>query len=398
MEKSKRKIYEGEVLKDYRELVEKYKTRYAENIAFEYKKDIQDKEIIKVTYADFARDIEYLGTALLNLNLRKKRIAIISPNRYEWCVSYLAVGTSDIAIVPLDKSLPNNEIRDLIIRSKVDAVIFDKKYEEIFKIIQEEKCSNLEHYICMDNVEGFIKYQDLMEKGKLLLEEGVDVYKNIKLNPEEISIILFTSGTTSIAKAVALSQSNICADVTKLSQIAKIYETDRFLSFLPLHHTFESTCTFLYGTSCGITIVFCDGLKYIQKNLKEYNITGFVCVPLMLEIMYKKIVKTIEEQGKTKLVSTMRKISRFLLKFKIDIRRKVFKQIIDNISSNLRIFISGGAAISKEVVQGFRDFGINLLQGYGLTETSPVLAAENDMYQRDGSVGFALPGIELKIN
>ena len=231
MEKSKRKIYEGEVLKDYRELVEKYKTRYAENIAFEYKKDIQDKEIIKVTYADFARDIEYLGTALLNLNLRKKRIAIISPNRYEWCVSYLAVGTSDIAIVPLDKSLPNNEIRDLIIRSKVDAVIFDKKYEEIFKIIQEEKCSNLEHYICMDNVEGFIKYQDLMEKGKLLLEEGVDVYKNIKLNPEEISIILFTSGTTSIAKAVALSQSNICADVTKLSQIAKIYETDRFLSF-----------------------------------------------------------------------------------------------------------------------------------------------------------------------
>ena len=398
MEKSKRKIYEGEVLKDYRELVEKYKTRYAENIAFEYKKDIQDKEIIKVTYADFARDIEYLGTALLNLNLRKKRIAIISPNRYEWCVSYLAVGTSDIAIVPLDKSLPNNEIRDLIIRSKVDAVIFDKKYEEIFKIIQEEKCSNLEHYICMDNVEGFIKYQDLMEKGKLLLEEGVDVYKNIKLNPEEISIILFTSGTTSIAKAVALSQSNICADVTKLSQIAKIYETDRFLSFLPLHHTFESTCTFLYGTSCGITIVFCDGLKNIKKNLKEYNITGFVCVPLMLEIMYKKIVKTIEEQGKTKLVSTMRKISRFLLKFKIDIRRKVFKQIIDNISSNLRIFISGGAAISKEVVQGFRDFGINLLQGYGLTETSPVLAAENDMYQRDGSVGFALPGIELKIN
>lgn len=398
MKKSKRKLYEGEVLKNYRELVDRYKNRYANNIAFEYKKDVHDEEHIKITYADFAKDIEALGSSLLTLELKNKRVAIIAPNRYEWCVSYLAVGTAGLTVVPLDKSLPDNEIESLIVRSKVDVVIFDKKYTKVLKKMEQEKISELKYYICMDNTEDFMKYAEILNKGKELLDSKDNKYNNIKLDPNEISIILFTSGTTSIAKAVALSQSNICADITALSQMAKIYETDRFLSFLPLHHTFESTTTFLYGTSCGITIVFCDGLKYIQKNLKEFNITGFVCVPLMLEIMYKKMMKTIEEQGKAKLVSTMRKVTRGLLKIKIDVRRKVFKQILDGLGPNLRMFISGGAAISKEAIKAFRDIGINLLQGYGLTETSPVLAGENDLYKRDGSVGFALPGIDIKID
>ena len=398
MKKSKRKLYEGELLKDYRELVNRYKNRYANNVAFEYRHDVHDEKTIKVTYAEFANDIEALGSSLLTLNMENKRVAIIAPNRYEWCVSYLAVGTAGLTVVPLDKSLPDNEIESLIIRSKVDTVIFDNKYSEVFKKINQEKKSSLKYYICMDDTDGFIKYSEILSKGRELLLADNNEYNNVQINPDEISIILFTSGTTSIAKAVALSQSNICADVTALSQIAKIYETDRFLSFLPLHHTFESTTTFLYGTSCGITIVFCDGLKYIQRNLKEFNITGFVCVPLMLEIMYKKMMKTIEEQGKTKLVNTMRKITRGLLKVKIDVRKKVFKQIFESLGPNLRMFISGGAAISKEAIKAFRDIGINLLQGYGLTETSPVLAGENDVYKRDGSVGFALPGIDIKID
>ena len=398
MKKSKRKLYEGEVLKDYRELVNRYKSRYVNNVAFEYRHDVHDEKTIKVTYAEFANDIEALGSSLLTLNMENKRVAIIAPNRYEWCVSYLAVGTAGLTVVPLDKSLPDNEIESLIIRSKVDTVIFDNKYSEVFKKINQEKKSSLKYYICMDDTDGFIKYSEILSKGRELLLADNNEYNNVQINPDEISIILFTSGTTSIAKAVALSQSNICADVTALSQIAKIYETDRFLSFLPLHHTFESTTTFLYGTSCGITIVFCDGLKYIQRNLKEFNITGFVCVPLMLEIMNKKMMKTIEEQGKTKLVNTMRKITRGLLKVKIDVRKKVFKQIFESLGPNLRMFISGGAAISKEAIKAFRDIGINLLQGYGLTETSPVLAGENDVYKRDGSVGFALPGIDIKID
>lgn len=210
--------------------------------------------------------------------------------------------------------------------------------------------------------------------------------------------MLFTSGTTSISKAVCLSQGNICADIYALSQMAKVTENDTFLSFLPLHHTFESSCTFLYGSYCGITIAFCDGLKYIQKNLTEYEVTGFVSVPLMLEIMYKKVQKNIAAQKKTCLMNFMTFICNFLLKFGIDIRRKVFKKVLQGIGGNLRILIAGGAPMNTEAIKGFLNLGINLLQGYGLTETSPVLAGENDKYKRAGSVGFPLPGINVKID
>ena len=398
MSKSKRKLYESIKINDFRELVNRYKTLYFNKTAFEYKETPHSKEHIKISYAKFADDIEALGTALLDLGLRGKRIAIISPNRYEWCVSYLAVTTSDIVVVPLDKSLPNNEIKDLIIRSKVDGVIFDSKYAEVFHKLQEDNTNNLKYYICMDQVDGFDSYNTLIEKGASLIKEGASDYFDITIDNKKMSIMLFTSGTTSMSKAVALSQSNICEDIYALSQMTDIRKEDVFLSFLPLHHTFESTCTFLYGSYSGITIAFCDGLKYVQKNLAEFNVTGFVCVPLMLEIMYKKIRKGIEEKGKAKMVKLASKLCNFFLKIKIDIRRLVFKEILNNLGGKLRILIAGGASMSKEAIQGFLDLGINLLQGYGLTETSPVLAGENDKYKRAGSVGFPLPGLEVKID
>ena len=398
MSKSKRKLYESIKINDFRELVNRYKTLYFYKTAFEYKETPHSKEHIKISYAKFADDIEALGTALLDLGLRGKRIAIISPNRYEWCVSYLAVTTSDIVVVPLDKSLPNNEIKDLIIRSKVDGVIFDSKYAEVFHKLQKDNTNNLKYYICMDQVDGFDSYNTLIEKGAFLIKEGASDYFDITIDNKKMSIMLFTSGTTSMSKAVALSQSNICEDIYALSQMTDIRKEDVFLSFLPLHHTFESTCTFLYGSYSGITIAFCDGLKYVQKNLAEFNVTGFVCVPLMLEIMYKKIRKGIEEKGKAKMVKLASKLCNFFLKIKIDIRRLVFKEILNNLGGKLRILIAGGASMSKEAIQGFLDLGINLLQGYGLTETSPVLAGENDKYKRAGSVGFPLPGLEVKID
>ena len=245
---------------------------------------------------------------------------------------------------------------------------------------------------------NLLYYHTLIKKGNSLLEQGDTKYDNVKINNKEMSIMLFTSGTTSISKAVALSQSNICEDIYALAQMTDIRKEDTFLSFLPLHHTFESTCTFLYGTFSGITVAFCDGIKYVQKNLAEFKVTGFVCVPLMLEIMYKKIKKGIEEKGKAKLVKKMTKISNGLLKVGIDIRRKVFKEVLDNLGGKIRILIAGGAAMSKDAIQGFLDLGINLLQGYGLTETSPVVAGENDKFKRCGSVGFPLPGIDVKIS
>ncbi len=395
--KYKRKLYDSDKINDFRELVKRYSDKYSNEIAFEYKETPSSKDHIKITYSQFASDIKSLGTALINTGLSKKKVAIISPNRYEWCVSYLAITTSDMVVVPLDRALPNNEIEDLIIRSKAEAVIFDKKYSEVFSKLAKEKISNLSYFICMDNIDGFTTYSSLIQKGHSLLVNGDTKYDNVVIDNKKMSIMLFTSGTTSISKAVALSQSNICEDIYALAQMTDIRKEDTFLSFLPLHHTFESTCTFLYGTFSGITVAFCDGLKYVQKNLAEFKVTGFVCVPLMLEIMYKKIKKGIEEQGKAKLVATMSKISNGLLKIGIDIRRKVFKQILDNLGGKLRILIAGGAAMSKDAIQGFLDLGINLLQGYGLTETSPVVAGENDKCKRCGSVGFPLPGINVKI-
>ena len=398
MSKYKRKLYDATKMNDFRDLVNKYFS-YSDKTAFEYKKSPSDTEHIKISYKQFANDIKAFATSLLNLGLSEKRVAIIAPNRYEWCTSYLAITTSNIVVVPLDRALPDNEIKDLIIRSKADAVIFDKKYTNVFSELLNSKESNLSYYICMDdNVENFINYSSLVQKGYSLLNNGDNKYDMVKIDNQKMSIMLFTSGTTSISKAVALSQSNICEDIYSLAQMTDIRKSDTFLSFLPLHHTFESTCTFLYGTFSGITVAFCDGLKYIQKNLAEFKVTGFVCVPLMLEIMYKKIKKSIEEKGKTKLVNNMTKVCNSLLKVGIDIRKKVFKEILDNLGGKIRVLIAGGAAMSKEAIQGFLDLGINLLQGYGLTETSPVVAGENDKFKRCGSVGFPLPGIDVKID
>ena len=396
--KYKNKLYDADKISDFRELVNRYSTLYADQVAFEYKKTPDASEHIKIKYSEFVEDIKALGTALINLGLSKKRIAIISPNRYEWCASYLAITTSDMVVVPLDRALPDNEIEDLIVRSKAEAVIFDKKYEEIFRKIANNKNTSLNHFISMDDLDGFTSYSSLIRKGHSLLVNGDNKYDNVKIDNNEMSIMLFTSGTTSISKAVDLSQANICEDIYALAQMTDIRKEDTFLSFLPLHHTFESTCTFLYGTYSGITIAFCDGIKYVQKNLAEFKVTGFVCVPLMLEIMYKKIKKGIEEKGKAKLVSTMTKVSNGLLKIGIDIRRKVFKEVLDNLGGKIRILIAGGAAMSREAIQGFLDLGINLLQGYGLTETSPVVAGENDKFKRCGSVGFPLPGINVKVD
>ena len=400
MEDSRRKLYDAEEIHNFRELVKRYEAKYADKIAFTYKLEPKSKEYINKTYSEFVCDIKSLATSLIDLGLTKKRVAIISPNRYEWCVSYLGITTSNIIVVPLDKSLPSNELESLIIRSKSEAVIFDKQYQETFIKIRKEGKSNLNYYICMDDTpnSAFLKYSELLDSGKKKLENGDTRYNEVEIDNNAMSIMLFTSGTTSISKAVSLSQANICADIYSLSQMTDIRKEDIFLSFLPLHHTFESTCTFLYGTYSGITVAFCDGIRHVANNLKEYHVTGFVCVPLMLEIMYKKIEKALKEQKKYTLIKILSTFCNFLLKFGIDIRRKVMKPVLDNFAPNLRILIAGGAPMSKEAIHGFLNLGINLMQGYGLTETSPVLAGENDKYKKLGSVGFPLPAIEIAID
>lgn len=389
----KNKIYEGRELKDFRELVSLYRNEYKDLTAFEFKNNVKDKNYVKIEYSRFAKDIENLGANLMKMNV--KRVCIVSSNRYEWYVSYLAITTAGLVVVPLDKALTDYELEDSIVRSKADAIIYSDKYknavENASKRVSEKKDKEKDDpielkKICMDTDD----FKNMMQN---TMHTDTKNYKNVKIDNKKMSIMLFTSGTTSASKAVMISQYAICEDLYALSQMIDIKTSDVFLSFLPLHHTFESTTTFLFGTSCGLTVAVCDGLKYVTKNLAEYHVTGFVAVPLVIEVMYKKIMKTIEEQHKTKIVNFMRKLFRHA---PIGIKRKVFKQVINAVGGSLKTIVIGGAPIDKEALQAFNDFGFDVHQGYGLTETSPVIAGENSFYKRTGSVGFPLPGIEIK--
>ena len=397
-----RKVYEPRKVNNFREMVEYSTTNFKENIAYKYKKDYTAKkpEYIEKTYEQVGKDVKALSTLLLNKNLEGKRVILIGNNRYEWCISYFAITCGNMVVVPLDKALPENEIQNLVTRSEAEIAIFDKKYIDIMKKIKEEPNSILNELICMDNLkeEGIENINDLLIEGQKLLEQNNTQYEKIAINPEKMSIMLFTSGTTNEPKAVMLSQKNICSNIQDLASWVQLGTKDTMLSFLPIHHTFECTVTFLFGFYSGATIAFCDGLKYIQKNLAEYKVSVFVAVKLVLEKMYKKIQKAINDQGKTKLINTMLKISKLLLKCKIDIRKKVFKQILDNFGGNLRVVFYGSAPMNKDTIIGFNNFGIDLIQGYGLTETSPVVSAESDKEKRPGSIGLALPSLNVKIS
>lgn len=398
--KRKQVLYQAKAYHDIREMMKQTVQNYANNIAFIIKKKEGDKlNYTNITYHMLQEDINRLGTALIELGLQNKKIAIIANNRYEWCLAYLATLCGVGIVVPLDKSLPEGEIESLLQRSYTDAVIFENKYNEIMRKIKSNSNNHIQYYISMDERENgeFLSLSTLINKGNDLLENGDVRYLNTEIDPEIMNIILFTSGTTSASKAVMLSQKNIVSNIHSLNSVVKVYPTDRNLAFLPLHHTFGSTAL-LFFMSNGATSAFCDGLKYIQKNLEEYRISIFVCVPLLLEAMNKKILKEIEKKGKTRIIKIGTKVCNFLLKFGIDIRRKVFKEIITSLGGSLRLAVSGAAGIDKEVAKNFNDFGIETIQGYGLTETSPVITAENDQNIRYGSVGFPMKNVEIKID
>ncbi len=354
----------------------------------------------EITHKEVREEINNLGTKLINMGLKNKRIAVISENRYEWGIAYLATVAGTGVIVPLDKALPDNEIENLIIRSEVEAIFYSSKYNNIMNEIKEKKTTNVKFFISMDletKENDIYSQKELTEEGKKLLEDGNREFIDSKINNEEMGVMLFTSGTTAMSKAVMLSHKNICANIMDIAAVLKVDENDRFLSFLPLHHTFECTTGFLYPISKGSCIAFCEGIRHIADNIKEYQISVMVSVPILFESMYKKVMKGIEKKGKLETVKKGIKISNFLLKFGIDIRKKIFKEVHENLGGKARLFVAGGAALDSEAEKGFNELGFNLKQGYGLTETSPVIATEDDKYRRLGSIGKALPSLDVKI-
>lgn len=379
---------------DLKDMLKKTGKAFGKRPAYKIKKENGYKII---THKEVREMVDGLGTALINLGLKGKRIAVIGENRYEWEIAYLAITCGTGIVVPLDKSLPENELKRLIERSQVEAIFYTKKYEEILKRILLSNTGKLKHLISMDeekHTKGIYSEKELIETGKKLIEQGKKEFITAQINSEEMQIMLFTSGTTSEPKVVGLTHKNLCSNLMEIAKALDIDETDRILSFLPIHHVFECTVGFLYSLYVGAQTSFCDGIRHILENLNEYQITFAAFVPAIYENMYKNLMRKLEKEGKyentLKLMEQHRNDS-------MEEKKKIFKDIHKIFGGNIKLFVSGAASLDPNVEQGFRDLGINLCQGYGLTETSPVIGVETNKEYKVGSIGKALPNLQVKI-
>ena len=395
-----KKIYNAERFDNIKDIMSNTVKLYPNNIAFKINnKEGKNVSYTDITYSEMQKEMNEFGTGLVALGYKDKRVAVIGKNSYTWALTYCTVLSGVGVLIPLDKGLPDSEIELSLRRSKAEVIVFDKEYEETINKIMQGKTTDLKQCVCMSRteVEGFTTIEDIEKIGKEELLKGNSDYINAEIDNKKMAAIIFTSGTTSMAKAVMLSQDNIASNIYNLSCVEYIDDKDINMAFLPLHHTFGSTGLLLF-MSRGATNVFCDGLRHIQDNMKEYHVSCFVCVPLLIESIYKKIMLQVEKQGKMNSFKKGIKISKFLLKFGIDIRKKLFKDIIDSLGGNLRFVVSGASAIDKKVAEGFNDLGFLTVQGYGLTETAPVLVAENVKNIRYGSIGLPLPDVDIKID
>lgn len=384
-----------EKAKTLKELAVNGAKNFSDNLAFIIKHKNNSKITYEnITYTKFLNHINSFGTGLLKKGFTGKRVALIGPNSYEWMLTYFTVQSGIGILIPLDKGLPDSEIEYSLQKSKADVIVFSEEYLD--RIMELKETTNLTKFICMQkNNKNIPTIQDFMNIGTRELKKGNTLFSSLEIDPNELSLILFTSGTTSLAKAVMLTQRNILVSVNGVTEILDVTPKDVGIALLPFHHTFGALSV-MYLFAGGACTTFCDGLRYIGDNLKEYHVTTFICVPLLLESMYKKIMLQIEKTNKTKKVNFALALSKFLLFFKIDIRRKLFKEIIDSIGG-LRMAISGASALDPRVQKGLNDFGIRASQGYGLTETAPVLTAPKNDMDKIGSCGTPIPEVEVKI-
>lgn len=390
-----KRIYDYLKINDLKDMLNKTGKLYAEKPAYKIK--VEEGKYQVYTHKEVRNMINALGTALINLGLKGKRIAVIGENRYEWEIAYLSIVCGTGIVVPLDKSLPANELELLIERSDIEAIFYTKRYSEIIQNIRLSEKNKLKHLISMDNDEngeGIYSQKELIREGKKSIEEGNNEFLNAKINPKEMEIMLFTSGTTSKSKVVALSHENICTNLMDIGSVLDVTQDDVFLSILPIHHVFECTVGFLFSLYKGAETVFCDGLRHIVENLNEYHVTVMACVPGIYERIFMMIRKKLEKQGK------LEEILKNEEKYKnssMQKKKEVFKEIHDMLGGKIKLLISGAAALDKIIEEKYRLLGLNLVQGYGLTETSPVVAVGTNKNYKLGSIGKTVPSVEAKL-
>ena len=374
---------------DIKEILDFMTEHYADKTAFIYKSKDR-KSQTEISFRKFRQDVDTVGAYLLSKGLKDKRIVVIGPNSYPWMAAYYGIVVNVGVVVPLDRGLPQDEIVNSLRKCKADAIVYDPSLAIDFgKILEMDGIT----------VTTLIPMTDISQEKLAELEPMVDSWRDQfkVIDKHAVDIILFTSGTSADAKAAQLTQRNIASCIAAMRKVEPIYEDDVVMIFLPLHHAFGCTGTLMF-LSNGCTNVFCSGLKYVQKELVEYGISAFFCVPLIIESIINKVLKTAEKEGKLKKLETGRKISKALMKVGIDARRKIFKDVFDGLGGKLRFLISGAAPLDLKILEYATDFGFLTVQGYGLTETAPTIASESYFYRRPGSVGHAMPGVEVKIN
>lgn len=387
---------------DLREMLRYSAKKYGEKTAFVTK--IKEKDTKAVSYHNTSYEELYdemiaLGTALYDRGYKDRRVAIIGENSYKWCLAYFTAANGVGVTVPLDKALEREEIVSCLNRSNSTIIFYDKKMAKLIEDIIESGETNLEFAVTLDFKSENLdrpSIDEMIANGKQFIASGNKEFENCKIDREAMSFLLFTSGTTQQSKAVMLSHKNFMSCIYGMCCEEFFYVDDVNLQLLPLHHCYGmlGLLTFLVQ---GMKNTFCDGLKYINKNLKEYKVTVMMSVPLLLENIYKKINKAIASQGQEKKIAFALKLCKMSEKVGVDIRRKMFKPIIDQLGGHLRFFINGAAPIDPVVAQGLNDFGILTVNGYGLTETAPTIASESYRHLKAGSVGKLMPNVEAKI-
>lgn len=371
-------------IRDLRELIDGSARLYSTRPAFHVKKEGSYQPI---SYSRLREEIDSLGTALFDRGLARRRVMLIGENCYEWALSYLTVLCGGGVVLPADRELPAEEISHICQYANVSALLYASSLQK--KI---ESCSLPGvQAICFDQIPA------LVEEGKEMLLRGRDDYLSAEIDPYGMSVLLFTSGTTGVSKGVMLSQHNLCFDIEQCSRMIRVDETDLLLSALPLHHTYECTIGFLLPLYHGASIAYAERLSTIAKNIKEVRATAMICVPLLLETFYKKIWQSAEKNGKAAMMKKAIKANNAAKRLGIDLSRSLFSELHKNFGGRLRLLVSGGAAIKPEVLAGLRDLGIPAIQGYGLTECSPLTAVNTDLAYRDASAGIAIPDGEFKI-
>lgn len=396
MRKKNYPLYETTVFENFRVMTENVAKKYPDRVAISYKRNPRDKETVNVTYAEARDYIRDMGTEFINMGLRDKHIALIGESSCEWICTYFSLMSVGAVTVPIDKDLPPDEMAGILNFSDSEAVFYSPVIEDKIKSIKD-KVPRIKTYVCLQKagIEGALNLPDIVKKGRERYENGDNSYYDYEIDTERLATIVFTSGTTGKGKGVMLSQKNIVTDMTQGMYNFAI--TPKTMNVLPPHHTYGSTVNFVGHFAQGSTIYISSGLRYIMEEIQEQKPSHLVLVPLFVETMHRKIWQTAEKNGKAEMLKLLIKVSNILRKVGIDLHKKFFKSIHNFFGGKLEFIICGGASLSQDIIDTFDAFGITILNGYGITECSPLVSCNRNKYQKKGSVGIPIVGELIKI-